>query len=64
MTATASTKDRRPPARRRRAGALMAVALALTAALAGACTTREIGDFLYAGGKITYDSMKSRQHGE
>jgi len=64
MTATASTKDRRRPAAWRRwaAGALMATALA--AALAGACTTREVEDLLHAGGKVAYDSMKARQQGQ
>lgn len=59
MTVMASTEDRQ---RRGAAGVLVAAALA--AALTGACTTHEIEDFLHAGGKIVYDSMKVRQQGQ
>jgi len=68
MTAIAPTDDRRPPAARQRAAArglaALALATALAAALAAACTARQVEDALYAGGKIAYDSMKARQHGE
>lgn len=63
MAANAPTRDRRPAAWRRSTAAMLAT-VALAAALVGACTTREVEDFLYAGGKIAYDSMKARQHGQ
>ena len=65
MMITASTEDRRrPSAQRERGAAGVLVAAALAAALTGACTTREIEDFLHAGSKIAYDSMKARQQGQ